>query len=277
MRLLDAPATIANMTDFFSQPNIRDPEPTRANRIGSFAHAYAAAMGEVLAETLWPTRCALCDTPGETLCATCRRSLPFIDQLQACPRCGAPFGRVQCTECNLTMLAGHGRTEPSFDRCVSVAVFGDDTAAIVRTWKDRGERRLVLDMARLMAQTVPASWLHEQPTVSFVSASKSSLRKRGYDHGLALGTCLADELSLPLHPLLARPHSNDQRELSRQGRIANASGRFSVENVSPLPSRILMVDDVYTTGSTLFAACDALRTQASERTLISCVTFARVW
>ncbi|MEG0324645.1 MAG: double zinc ribbon domain-containing protein, partial [Raoultibacter sp.] len=61
---------------------------------------------ESLEETLWPTRCAVCDTLGTVLCDRCRQRLPYIDYWRSCPRCGAPFGFTQCTECNPVMLTG---------------------------------------------------------------------------------------------------------------------------------------------------------------------------
>jgi hypothetical protein len=49
---------------------------------------------------LAPTRCAGCDMPGALLCRReCARALPRIDRRWACPRCGAPFGYLTCTEC----------------------------------------------------------------------------------------------------------------------------------------------------------------------------------
>ncbi|MBQ1559106.1 MAG: hypothetical protein IIZ69_13600, partial [Pseudomonas sp.] len=50
-------------------------------------------------ELLWPTRCVVCDLPGELLCERCRSRLPWIEQRFACPVCGAPFGELTCTEC----------------------------------------------------------------------------------------------------------------------------------------------------------------------------------
>ena len=65
-------------------------------RIGDFGRA----MGEGLAEALWPTRCVGCDQPGTLLCDRCRAELPWIEQRLACPVCGAPFGFLTCTECD---------------------------------------------------------------------------------------------------------------------------------------------------------------------------------
>ena len=81
-----------------------DTTPRRA----SLATKVARLTSEALLETLWPTRCAVCDTPGEVLCAPCSLNLSHIDWWRACPRCGAPFGRVQCSECNPVMLGATG-------------------------------------------------------------------------------------------------------------------------------------------------------------------------
>lgn len=55
---------------------------------------------EGIEELLWPTRCVLCDVPGTLLCDECRLELPYIDPLDACPRCGHPHGRFACVNCN---------------------------------------------------------------------------------------------------------------------------------------------------------------------------------
>ena len=78
------------------------------------AHLYAEAAAQAVAETLWPTRCAICDEPGELLCERCKSELPFIDLWRACPICGAPWGHTQCTECNPVMLAATGREKVAF-------------------------------------------------------------------------------------------------------------------------------------------------------------------
>lgn len=234
---------------------------------------YAAGAAEALVETLWPTRCAVCDAPGEVLCDHCRRVLPYLDCWRACPRCGAPFGRVQCSECNPVMLARAGREEAPFDGCASVVTFEDETARIVRTFKDQGERRLADPLGELMARAYSPTW--EAEAVAFVPASSAARRKRGFDHAELLATSVARRLDLPLAAPLARPRTRDQRSLSRKARLDNMAGRFEVLPGATVPERLLLVDDVYTTGATLFDACDALRRVGSEQ--VWALTFARVW
>lgn len=252
----------------------RPPSPRRS-RAAKTVRLYGRGAAEAIAETLWPTRCAVCDTPGEVLCASCSLELQHIDWWRACPRCGAPFGRVQCSECNDVMLAASGRGEPPFDACASAVAFDDGAARIVRTWKDAGERRLAEAMAGLMAPMVPPSWRSERPIVVPVPATAAAVRRRGFDHGDELARATASLLGLDAAPLLAPPHARDQRALARRGRLANMEGRFIPLPGASAPPSVIVVDDVYTTGATLFAASDAVRA-AGART-VRCLTFARVW
>ncbi|WP_232050842.1 ComF family protein [Arabiibacter massiliensis] len=255
----------------------RSPAPARPvlGRVRREAGLYGRAAAEAVAETLWPTRCAVCDEPGEVLCARCRMMLPHLDWWRACPRCGAPFGRVQCSECNPVVLGASGLDEPPFDGCASAVVYGDDAARVVRTWKDSSERRLVEEMAGLMALVAVPAWLEGRPAVVPVPATSAALRRRGFDHGADLARATAERLGLDVAPLLARPRSRDQRALARRGRIANMEGRFLALPGADAPEAAIIVDDVYTTGSTLFAATQAVRAAGARR--VYGLTFARVW
>ena len=51
---------------------------TLSNIAGACA-PIAAEAAEALAETVWPTRCAICDTPGHVLCDSCRAALAYVD------------------------------------------------------------------------------------------------------------------------------------------------------------------------------------------------------
>lgn len=248
--------------------------PLRARLVREAAF-YGRGAAEALAETLWPTRCAVCDEPGEVLCDRCRLLLPYLDWWRACPQCGAPFGRVQCSECNPVILGAAGFALLPLDGCASAVVYGDDVARIVRTWKDAGERRLVADMAALMARVMPPAWLAEHPAVVPVPATSAALRRRGFDHGTELASTVAAQLGLDMLPLLARPKARDQRTLARRGRIANMEGRFRALPGASAPVTTIIVDDVFTTGSTLYAAAEAIRTAGATR--IYALTFARVW
>lgn len=228
---------------------------------------------DAVAESLFPTRCAVCDAPGSVLCGQCAGGLPFIDATLACPRCGAPFGRVQCTECSRTLLAPFGYEEPPYNEAVSALVLTEAVRRIVTVYKDQGERRLARPIAAIMARYLPPAWLARQPALTFVPATAAARRRRGFDHGELIARELSFLADCELVPLLAAPTHRDQRKLGRAGRIGNMRASMRVMPGATAPRTVLLVDDVCTTGSTLFAAAEALKA-AGARTVF-CATFAR--
>lgn len=223
---------------------------------------------QALCETLWPTRCALCDAPGEPLCARCLRSLRFVDFNQCCPACGSPWGRIQCDVCNPVARA----RKPFAGRCVSCLEFEGAGAAIVKTYKDKGDRALCGVMAALMASTVPPSWTAWAQAVTFVPATKDAVRRRGFDHAALLAEALARDLGLPCLPLIEQAQAADQRALGRRERLANMEGRFRAPRAAGFRA-VIVVDDVMTTGATLAGAVRAL---SAAHCAARCITFARV-
>lgn len=228
---------------------------------------------EVFAETLFPTRCAVCDAPGTPLCPRCTAALPYIDVLLACPRCGAPFGRIQCTECNRVLLAPFGYKEPPWNGAASAVVLTDETRRVVTVYKDQGERALARPIAAILARLIPPSWLASRPAIAFVPATTAARRRRGFDHAELLARELSWALGADLTPLLTPPRRLDQRKLSRTARIQNMRESFAVLPGATAPRTVIVVDDVCTTGSTLFAATEALKKGGVEK--VYALTFAR--
>lgn len=244
-----------------SKTDIKD----RAGRLARFA-------ADTVLETLWPTRCAICDAPGSVLCATCAHQLPFIDANRACPRCGAPFGSNQCTECNETMLAASGREALPVDGMAHALLADDAVRRIVTVYKDQNERRLAHEMALITARFIPPEW--REATMTFIPATDKARRRRGFDHAELIARELAKASSMPCTSLFAHPESLDQRKLGRHARKRNMEGLFSLLPDARTPDEALIVDDVCTTGATLFAAAEHLRAQGTRR--IYALTFAKV-
>lgn len=236
----------------------------------------AELVKQAVLETAWPTRCAICDEQGMLLCSDCRRNLPYIDWWSACPKCGAPGGLIQCTECNETVLARAERSSYPFESCIQVTTLNEHARQVVLTYKDGGEQRLAQTMAALMAYVLPPSWKRTIDAVSFIPSSKQALQKRGFDHMHQLSWWFARYTELPHQSLFARPKKKDQRELTRKERFQNMTGSFQLLNpCSPLPAHVLLIDDVFTTGATLSAATDVLLEAGAES--VRCLTFARAW
>ena len=215
---------------------------------GAFAVTCRRAA-HVAADLLWPPRCGGCDLPGAMLCDLCRSELPLIDRRSACPRCGAPDGAHGCAEC--------GRSDLAFAQGRCAGVFEWPLDRMVRLHKDAGELRLTEPLARL-AVSAAGDWVDWAQAVVPVPASPGAIARRGFDHGALLAASFAQLTGVPAFEALRALPRRDQRRLGRQRRAANARASIvPVSRVTP-PPRVLVIDDVFTTGATLDAATHAL-------------------
>lgn len=242
---------------------------------GESAEARGALLA-IVGELLSPTRCASCERPGELVCGECLRKMTRIDPAHACPLCGAPFGELVCTECRGEATA--------VDRCLAAAVFEGPPARIVRAYKDGGERRLAVEIARLMVgaardaeRLAPdryAGLLSDADALVFVPVTAEAYRRRGFDHMEAVAREASRACGAPMVDALLKHGSADQREFSREERLASSRDAYEVvEDVRG--ARLLLLDDVITTGATVGAAAAALKRAGARR--VDALAFARVW
>lgn len=246
-------------------PLLKEHTRTCLRSIASFAT-------ETALETLWPTRCAVCDAPGDVLCPACRHALMFVDVNHACPVCGAPFGQHQCTECNETMLAAAEMNALPVDAMASALLADDAARRIVTVYKDANERRLASEIAAITMRYLPPEWRNAYLT--YIPATTDALRRRGFDHTELVARAAVKQTGMQGGPLFKRPQSLDQRNLGRHDRQQNMSERFALRPNVSVPKRIVVLDDICTTGATLFAAANCLRVDGAHE--IYGLTFAKV-
>jgi ComF family protein len=105
-----------------------------------------------------------------------------------------------------------------------------------------------------------ASWEGAHDLLTHVPTSPEALRQRGFDHAAELAQGLSRRLNIPWVPVLAKKTGfKRQSDLSRASRLRNTREAFSVENAPGLEGRrILLVDDVLTTGATVQACSRAM-------------------
>ena len=213
-------------------------------------------------DLLLPQRCTVCSLPGSQLCGGCRSGLPRIEP-PLCDRCGAPtaWPVSRCRECAERRLA--------FATARAAVEYDARVRRLVAAWKERGLRRLAAPAAELVAELV------ERPDVkgvAYVPRDRDRTLTRGHHTAEALARELAARWELPLLPLLRRTRAAPrQRGLSRADRRRNLRDAF-VAHREP-PTRVALVDDVYTTGATAHFASSALRRAGARR--VHVVTFAR--
>jgi predicted amidophosphoribosyltransferase len=217
-----------------------------------------------LLDLILPLRCVVCDAPGEQLCAACRDALPRL-AAPRCARCGAPtaWPVARCRECSGRRLA--------FVSARAAVAYDDAVRRLVHSWKERGLRTLAAVAADAIAAALqPPSGA---TAVTFVPPDRARGLERGHQPAERLAFELGRRWELPALCLLERTRSSPrQRGLSLAERRRNVAGAFDAVRASP--TRVVLVDDVYTSGSTASAAASALRRSGARR--VDVVTFARV-
>ncbi len=235
--------------------------------IASAARACVRGLGGLVL----PGVCAGCGAAEPTaggLCDACGLELLSLASLRYCPRCGSTLGPGiperddGCGACPAPL--------PRFARVVRLGPYAGPLRTAVRDLKYHRMEALRRRLGRLLAEAVAARLDAPADRVAPVPMHWRRRMLRGYDHARTLGREVARGLGLPLEDVLARArHTAPQVRLSRTQRLANVRGAFKPRRGADVAGlRIVLVDDVTTTGATASeAARTLLRAGASSVTL----------
>lgn len=169
-------------------------------------------------------------------------------------------------------------------RCLAATVFEGPVPRIIRAYKDAGEQRLAEPIAELMLDAAEhaedvareryGGLIAQADAVTFVPVTAAAYARRGFDHMERIAAAFSRLSGVPLVDALVKYGSADQRALDRAERRAQARGAYEV--VEPVAGmRLLLLDDVITTGATVRAARAALLRAGAAR--VDALAFARVW
>lgn len=205
-----------------------------------------------LLDLLFPMRCAACGRTGEMLCPACLAQVRPVPQ-PVCTRCGRPVATPgRCEGC------AHGQFHVSAIR--SAAVYAEPLDQAIHQFKYEGRPELHEPLGRLLA----GYWRARAVTVDLVVAvplHEKRLHERGYNQSDLLAAVLCREAGLPLlQPDVLRRQRETQQQvlLGPLQRRENVTGAFGWTGAELAGCKVLLIDDVATTGSTLEACGQAL-------------------
>jgi ComF family protein len=207
------------------------------------------------------------------VCAACRAPLGEADRL-VCPAClrALVWLRGCCLRCG---LARHRRGCPAAGAAFSAAwaplAYEGVARELVKALKFRGELPLASLMAAQIAANLPPPFRGAEAIVP-VPAHRGRRRRRGFDPAGLLATAAARRLGVPLADCLRRRGGGGRQVGARRAERRDPH-RLAIELRAPPPARVLLVDDVHTTGATLDACARELVAGGCE--WVGAVTYAR--
>ena len=234
----------------------------------------ASPVAKTVLDLLFPPLCIGCraavSEPG--FCATCWSSITFLDG-PGCACCGLPFavaleGETLCAAC----LA----TPPAFDSARAILAYDEHSRGAILALKHADRLDLVPGFTRWLGRSGRAL-LENSDMVVPVPLHPLRLWRRRYNQAAELARRLARDGSLSYAAALARsrPTPSQGAMVSAKARRRNVMGAFKVPDPARVAGqRVLLVDDVLTTGATVEACARALKRAGAKR--VHVLALARV-
>ena len=233
-------------------------------------------LGRALQNLLLPPRCPIChelvtDSDQLHICADCLAALPKLSS-PVCSICGIPFNGAgtdhPCSRCL--------QTPPPYVAARAALRYEGACRDLIHRFKYEYKSHLRRPLGLLTAELLADFATQQQPDLLVpVPLHSSRLRRRGFNQAVLLGEVLSRQWQIPLlrQGLKRTRPTTPQVELTLEQRSHNLHNAFSVTDSNAIRDRrIMLVDDVFTTGSTL-AECARILQQAGCHT-VSAVTVA---
>lgn len=234
-----------------------------------------AFIAKAVLDAIFPPQCMACRTtvaePG--FCAACWSAVTFLDG-PCCQCCGLPFpvaleGENLCAAC----LA----KPPAFDTCRAILAYDDNSKASILALKHADRLDLVPGFARWLARAGNAV-LAKSDLIVPVPLHGLRLWQRRYNQAAELARRLGRDRDIPVDPfVLVRSRSTPSQgsQASAKARRRNVQRAFQVPDPARVAGRrILLLDDVVTTGATVDACARALKRAGAQG--VSVLALARV-
>lgn len=213
-------------------------------------------LGSFILDLLFPPRCVFCSDVltrvGDGICENCQKELPWI------------VGQTAEQKFEFISL------------CASPLWYQGVVRESIHRYKFSNRSMYAKPYGRLVAQCITDHLSGKYDLITWVPLSGKSLKKRGYDQAMLLAMAASLELNdVAVETLRKKRNTDAQSSLKEESeRRANVLGAYEiVDPVLVQGKRILLIDDVVTTGSTLSECARILRTHGASD--VVCTTLCR--
>lgn len=206
----------------------------------------------------YPPRCPVCDgilLPGKMLCAACEKEVACVVE-PMCRKCGKPISddrQEYCSDC--------ARRSHSFHQGKAVFVYKMGIKKSLYRFKYSNRREYAAFYAKRAADIYGDWMLRTQVEVIVpIPMYAGKKRRRGYNQAEVFAWALGAEMGIPVDTKLVKRIRNTtpQKELNDKERQRNLKKAFQLTQDIVEYKKVLLVDDIYTTGSTMDAVADTL-------------------
>lgn len=227
----------------------KDKREARKKRLAKVKAFFSKAL-DTFDDALYPLDCT-CDVCGEELvedtryrlCSECIANLPFAKG-HICLNCGMPLDDESdyCNRCQ--------NQKSSFMKNRSPLVYDGEVKRMIHKLKFGKKKYIAQTLGALMADKYLESGMDSEIIV-FVPMTESELKKRGFNQAELLAMEVGRRLDIPVLPALVKiKDTSQQKELKGKDRASNLEGAFACLFEQVKGRKILLVDDVFTTGAT---------------------------
>ena len=210
----------------------------------------------VLSQWLFPEKCVLCGRLLEK------------NEMDLCHKC-----RIDAPECGLS------RTKyPYLESWTAVWLYQDLVRRSILRYKFYGKRSYAAAYARLLGVKLMKEDRLQVDLITWVPISAKRLKKRGFDQCQLLAEALSREVDLPAVPLLKKVRDNPPQSgiVGHAHRKANVLGVYQVTDSAQLQEkRILLLDDILTTGATAGECARVLLTAGAREVHLGVVAASK--
>lgn len=219
--------------------------------------------GKLFLDMLYPRRCPVCHDiavpGGSRICNVCREKLKPITGPR-CFRCSKPLKREEqeyCKDCRKTRL---------FDQGIGIFPYGSvlqESLFKLKYGKRQEYGSFYGQIATVYSREIIRNWGVE--IIIPIPLHRKRMEKRGYNQAELIAEALGKTLCIPVDSRLMKRKVNTrpQKELDYRERKQNMKNAFFLKGENRY-RRILLVDDIYTTGSTIEAAAELLKRNGAE-------------